>query len=62
MKCFREGITKTWMYYQFHHKEWGEKLATRAVVNKYFNSEQSITNDFVRKEQKVDFKKRQRKK
>ena len=44
------------------HKEWGKKLATRTVVNKYFNNKQKHTNDLVRKEQIVDFKKRQRKK
>ena len=32
------GITKSWIYYQFYHKEWAEKLATRAV-KKYFNNE-----------------------
>ena len=51
-KCFWEGITKSWIYYQF---------VARTVVNKYFNNEQKQTNDSVRKEL-VDFKKRQRKK
>ena len=60
LKCFREDITKSWIYYQFYHKEWTEKLAVRTVVNKYFNNEQKHTNDLVRKEQRVDFKKRQR--
>ena len=55
------GITKSWIYYQFYHKEWAEKLAARTVVNKYFTNEQKHTNDSVRKEQIVDFKKRQRK-
>ena len=40
----------------------GEKLATRIVVNKLLNSKQKYTNDSVRKEQIIDFKKRQRKK
>ena len=40
----------------------GEKLAARTVANIYFNNEQKHTNDSVRKEQIVDFKKRQRKK
>ena len=31
------GITKSWIYYQFYHKEWAEKLATR-TVNKYFTN------------------------
>ena len=48
-KCFRQGITKSWIYYQFYHKKWGEKLAARTVVNKYFNKEQKHTNDSVRK-------------
>ena len=48
-KCFWEGITKSWIYYQF---------VARTVVNKYFNNEQKHTNDSVRKEL-VDFKKRQ---
>ena len=61
-KCFEEGITKSWIYYQFYHKEWCEKPAARIVVNRYFNNEQKHTNDLVRKEQIVDFKKRQRKK
>ena len=60
-KCFRQGITKSWIYYQFYHKEWGENLAARAVVNRYFNNEQKHANDSVTKEQIVDFKKRQRK-
>ena len=60
MKCFREGITKSWISYQFYHKEWVEKLAARTVVNKYFNNEQKHTNDSVKKEKIVDFKKRQR--
>ena len=29
------GTTKCWIYYQFYHKEWTEKLAAR-TVNKYF--------------------------
>ena len=61
-KCFREGITKFWIYYQFYDKEWGEKPATSTVVRKYFSNEQKHTNDSVRKEQIVDFKKRQRRK
>ena len=40
----------------------GEKLAARTEVNNYFNNEQKHTNDSVRKEQTVDFKRRQRKK
>ena len=35
------GITKSWIYYQFYHKEWAEKLAAR-TVNKYFNNEKNI--------------------
>ena len=50
-KCFWEGITKSWIYYQF---------VARTVVNKYFNNEQKQTNDSVRKEL-VDFKKRRKK-
>ena len=38
------------------HKQWNEKLATRTVVNIFFNNEQKHTNDSVRKEQIVDFK------
>ena len=37
-----------------------EKPAARTVVNKYFNNEQTHTNDWPRKEL-VHFKKRQRK-
>ena len=44
------------------HKQWNEKLATRTVVNIFFNNEQKYTHDSVRKEQIGDFKKRQRKK
>ena len=40
----------------------GENLATRTLVKMFFNSKQKHTNDLVRKEQKVDFKKGQRKK
>ena len=61
-QCFREGITKFWIYYHFCHKEWEEKLTTSTVVNKYFDNEQKYTNDSVRKEEIADFKKRQRKK
>ena len=38
------------------------KLAARTVVNIFFNNEQKHTNELVRKEQIVEFKKRQRKK
>ena len=55
-----DSITKSWIYYQFYHNEWAEKLAARTVVNKYFNNEQKHTNDSVKKEKIVDFKKRQR--
>ena len=27
-------------HYQFYQKEWGEKIAARTVVNRYFNNEQ----------------------
>ena len=43
------------------HKEWGEKLAARIVVNQFFINEQKHSNYSLRKEQIVDFKKRQRK-
>ena len=33
------------------HKEWDEKLTTRAAGNKYFNNEPKYTNDSIRKEQ-----------
>ena len=42
-------------------KEWGEKLAVRTLVNIFFNNEQKHTNDSVKKEQVVDFKKRENK-
>ena len=44
------------------YKEWGEKLAARTVINVSFNNGQKYTNESVRKEQTVDFKKRQGKK
>ena len=44
------------------HKEWGETLAVRTVVNIFFNDEQKHTNNSVRKEQIIDCKKKQRKK
>ena len=34
-----------------------KKLATRTLVNIFFNNEQKHTNESVRKEQIVDFKK-----
>ena len=49
-------------HYQFYQKEWGEKIAARTVVNRYFNNEQRHTTNSVRKEQLVNFKKIQRKK
>ena len=42
------GITKSWIYYQFYHKEWTEILAA-TTVNEYFNNEKKHTNDSVRK-------------
>ena len=42
-------------------KEWDEKLAVRTLVNIFFNNEQKHTNDSVKKEQVVDFKKRENK-
>ena len=44
------------------HNEWDEKLTARTAVNIFFNNEQKHRNGSVRKEQIVDFKKRQRKK
>ena len=42
-------------------KEWDAKLAVRTLVNIFFNNEQKHTNDSVKKEQVVDFKKRENK-
>ena len=60
-EVFREAITKYWMHYQLYHKEWGEKFAARTLVNKCFNNEQKHTNDSVRNEHIVDFKKETKK-
>ena len=35
------GITKSWIYYQFYHKEWAENLSAR-TINKYFNNKKNI--------------------
>ena len=42
------------------HKLWGEKIASRTVVNIFFNNEQKHANDLVVKEQIVEFKKGQK--
>ena len=44
------------------HRELSEKLAARIVVNMFFHKKQKHTNQSVRQEQVVDFKKGQRKK
>ena len=38
------------------YKDWTEKLATRPIINIFFNEEKKHTNDLVRKEQTADFK------
>ena len=58
-KCFREDIS--WIYYQFAVRDYSEKLAARTAVNKYFDNEETHTNESARKEL-VHFKQRQRKK
>ena len=49
-KCFKDGITKSWIYYQF---------AARTVVKNLPANKQKHVNDLARKEL-VDFKKKQR--
>ena len=60
-KCFREGITNSWIYYQFVIRTVVKNLPPGTVVNKYFNNKQKHTNGSARKEL-LDFNKRQWKK
>ena len=45
-----------------NHEAWGRKFSIRASVNIFYNNEQKIANDSVRKDQISDFKKRQTRK
>ena len=44
------------------HQSWGDKFATQTVINIFYNNEQKLSNDRVRKDQIKDFKIRQRSK
>ena len=62
LEVFQRGYYQIINFKGDLQKEWGEKLAARTVVNISFNNEQKHTNNSVRKEHIVHFKKRQRKK
>ena len=42
------------------HQDWGKKFASRTVINIFYNNQQKVSYDRVRKEQIKEFKQRQR--
>ena len=44
------------------HQDWGKKFASRTVIKLFYNNQQKVSYDRVRKEQIKEFKQRQRRK